>query len=196
MSNLASKLGQIGPKWDKASQSLIKMILKSPRFVTFGGQCDPIWMPNLTSLLYVCRVYKSTCNMKQTYKIIGLLTCTQFYTVQHDLLYSQCKQRGFTVLRCKLRGFTVLRCKQTGLTVLRCKLIGLHYFVVSWGGLQYFGISRQGLRYFVVSKDGIQYLGVSSEGLQYFVVRWEGLQYFGVSQYKGVYGWLSSANQQ
>ena len=65
ISDLASKLGQIGPKWDKSvtfsdqisehfgagRQNALKLILKSPRFVPFGGQSDPIWKHNLTPLL-------------------------------------------------------------------------------------------------------------------------------------------------
>ena len=38
ISNLVSKLGQIGPKWDKyclSSQNVLKLF-KSPRFVPFG----------------------------------------------------------------------------------------------------------------------------------------------------------------
>ena len=43
-SNLASKFGQIGPKWDK-SGTFFKI-----SFSTFWlVQCDPIWMQNLTS---------------------------------------------------------------------------------------------------------------------------------------------------
>ena len=52
------KTGQI---WDflrsvivhfgSVSQNVLELILKSPRFVPFWGQFDPICMPNLTSLL-------------------------------------------------------------------------------------------------------------------------------------------------
>ena len=54
VSNLPSYLGQIGPKWDKsgtflrsvsvhfdsASQNILKLILKSPRFVPFAGNLN------------------------------------------------------------------------------------------------------------------------------------------------------------
>ena len=51
MSNLTSKLGQIGPKWDTSemSQNTLKQILESPRFLPFGANliqfgCQ-IWHP-------------------------------------------------------------------------------------------------------------------------------------------------------
>ena len=56
MPNLAYKLGQIGPKisfsifW-LAEQKCTETDLKKSKFVPFGGQSDPIWMPNLT---YLC----------------------------------------------------------------------------------------------------------------------------------------------
>ena len=38
MANLTSKLGQIGPKWTfSGRQNVLKLILKSPRFVPFGA---------------------------------------------------------------------------------------------------------------------------------------------------------------
>ena len=43
MSNLASKLGQIGPKWDKSRTFKDLFYLKK-------SQSDPFWMPDLTSL--------------------------------------------------------------------------------------------------------------------------------------------------
>ena len=57
------KLGQIGPKWDKcrifkaqfhfgsASQNVLKLILKSSRFVAFGCQSELTCMPNSISML-------------------------------------------------------------------------------------------------------------------------------------------------
>ena len=33
-------------------QNVLKLILKSPRFVPFGGQSEPIWMSNLTSVVH------------------------------------------------------------------------------------------------------------------------------------------------
>ena len=33
------------------SQNVLKLILKSPRFFQFGANVDPIWMPNLKSLM-------------------------------------------------------------------------------------------------------------------------------------------------
>ena len=61
---MASKLGQIGPKWDKSgifsdqvsvyfasvSQNVLKLILKKSHICPILGQSKPIWMPNLKSL--------------------------------------------------------------------------------------------------------------------------------------------------
>ena len=53
MSNLASKLVHIGPKWNK-SVTLIKESkctetdLKKSQICPIWGQSDPIWMPHLT----------------------------------------------------------------------------------------------------------------------------------------------------
>ena len=60
ISGLEQKLGQIDPEWNKsgtflrsvssASQNLLKLILKRPRFVPFDwDQSDRIWMENLPS---------------------------------------------------------------------------------------------------------------------------------------------------
>ena len=35
----------------RGAQKCTETDLKSPRFIPFGGQSDPIWMPNLTSLV-------------------------------------------------------------------------------------------------------------------------------------------------
>ena len=49
MSNLASKLGKIGPKFGKKGKCT-ETDLKKSHICQIWGQCGPIWMANLTSL--------------------------------------------------------------------------------------------------------------------------------------------------
>ena len=46
-------LRSVSVNFGSPSLNVLKLILKSPRFVLFGGQSDPIWMPNLTSRITV-----------------------------------------------------------------------------------------------------------------------------------------------
>ena len=51
LAEYGTNLGLFKISFNTASQNVLKLILKSPRFVSFGGQSDPIWSANLSSLM-------------------------------------------------------------------------------------------------------------------------------------------------
>ena len=51
LTRFGSKVAQIGPKWVKSGTFCTETDLKKSQICPIWGQSDPIWMPNLTSLL-------------------------------------------------------------------------------------------------------------------------------------------------
>ena len=52
MGQICDFLSSVSVHFGARRQNVLKLILKRPRFVQFGGQSDPFWIPNLTSMVY------------------------------------------------------------------------------------------------------------------------------------------------
>ena len=116
---------QMGQIWDflrsvsvyfgAPRQNILKLILKSPRLVPFGGQSDPMCMPNLTSLFFRVdpgAVYESS----ESWEFVPLLAGLLYLSVMASLNSRRFRWKKISGLVKVRRGFEWFVC---------CSLIAL-----------------------------------------------------------------------
>ena len=106
MWNLASKLGQIDPIWDKIwdflrlpSQNVLKLILKSPRFVPFGANLTQfgcqIWHPWFRHMFIVMNCFQ------------GVILCQNYIIQQMEMENETFYWLFFYRLNCVYKHYTL-----------------------------------------------------------------------------------------
>ena len=99
MSNLASKLGQIGPKWDKfgtfkdqfLSQIVLKLIFKIPRFVPLGVNLTQYVGNTDSSGLSAAQVIFRHYELLVEFNIQKTTTCCNYTSTQRCLFSLFCE---------------------------------------------------------------------------------------------------------